>query len=52
MKRKEKLELLSKAQDGNDLLLIAQAIQIIDLDYHVLDPIPYYSHPITICKVK
>jgi hypothetical protein len=26
MKRKEKLELLSKAQDGNELLLIAQAI--------------------------
>jgi len=26
MKRKEKLQLLSKAQDGNDLLLIAQAI--------------------------
>jgi hypothetical protein len=26
MKRKEKLELLSKAQDGNDLLLILQAI--------------------------
>jgi hypothetical protein len=26
MKRKEKLQLLSKAQDGNELLLIAQAI--------------------------
>jgi hypothetical protein len=26
MKRKEKVELLSKAQTGNDLLLIAQAI--------------------------
>jgi hypothetical protein len=26
MKRKEQYELLSKAQDGNDLLLIAQAI--------------------------
>jgi hypothetical protein len=26
MKRKIKFELLSKAQDGNDLLLIAQAI--------------------------
>jgi hypothetical protein len=26
MKRKEKIQLLSKAQIGNDLLLIAQAI--------------------------
>ena len=26
MKRKEKLQLLSKAQTGNDLILIAQAI--------------------------
>jgi hypothetical protein len=26
MKRKEKLQLLSKAKDGNELLLIAQAI--------------------------
>ena len=27
MKRKEMLELMSKGQDGNQLLLIAQAIQ-------------------------
>jgi len=26
MKKKEKIELLSKAQDGNDLILILQAI--------------------------
>jgi hypothetical protein len=26
MKRKEKIQLLSKAQSGNDLLLIAQSI--------------------------